>query len=179
MLPFYLKLFQDLWSIGQSGQLLLGNQMKLMLKLTSQKYGNGSQRNGLINRLVNPEIVKSVYQGLLCKLDWYLEQYGSEMAQEFLLSGKFGAKHFERAEVLPDADEKTRRNIITESACGNRNTFANLLVLHRILGKGLKASINTLLIHDSTKCTRSNSVNPVQRILNAKNQLKSMDHNIV
>ena len=140
---------------------------------------NGYQSNGLINRLVNPEIVKSVYQGLLCKLDWYLEQYGSEMAKEFLLSGKFGAKHFERTEVLTDTDEKTRRNIITESACRNRNTFANLLVLHRILGKGLNARINTLLIHDSTQCTRSTSVNPIQRILNAKNQFKGMDHNIL
>ena len=179
MLPIYLKLFQDLWSIGQSGQLLLGNQMKLMLKLTSQKFVNSYRENGLVNRLVNPEIVESVYQGLLCKLDLYLELYGIEMAKEFLLSGKFEAKHFERTETFTETNEKNRRKLSTQSASRNRDTFAKLLVLHQVLSEGLDASINSLQLHDSTKLTRSNTVNPVQKLMNAKNQFKSMDHNIV
>ena len=170
MLPFYIKLFLDLWSFGQPGKLLFGHQMKLMLTLTSQKFGYSSKGNGLVNRVVNPEIVKSVYQGFLLKLDRYKEQYGIETAKEFLLTGKFETSFSCQSNISDETSATSHCHILTDSASRIRDSFANLLVFQKVLSKSSDASIKKLTLHEFKEFTNQ-TINPVQGILNNKKEL--------
>ena len=168
MLPFYLKLFQDVWNVGQPGQLLYGHQIRLLLNLTSQKFGNSYKGHQLVNRLVNPEVVKSVYQGLRLKLDQYIERYGIREAEQFLTNGKFNDNFYRLANVSAEVDATKQYHILTDSAAKVRSSFANLLVFHRLFERSSNASIKAFLLHDDEEWKTDNEVNPVRRLIQNK-----------
>ena len=166
MLPFYTKIFQDLWNIGKPGQLLFGHQMKILVKLTTQKHGDCRGDRGLVNRLVNPEIVMSVYQGLQYKLDSFLKQYGVESAKLFLQTGKFDEYY---GYNKSHQKEKNSSLMADENATpGKRNAFATLLVLHQMMTEKTENSTKKLFLHSSKSLANEN--NPLQSILRNKKE---------
>ena len=148
--------------------MLYGHQIRLLLNLTSQTFGNDYKGHELINRLVNPEVVKSVFQGLRHKLDRYIERYGIREAEQFLTNGKFNDNFYRRANVSAEVDASKQYHILTDSAAKVRSLFANLLVFHRLFERSSNASIKAFLLHDAEEWKTDNKVNPVRKIIKSK-----------
>ena len=61
LLPLYLQVFHCLWQLGRPGQLFVGHQLSNLTKLSAS--------SSLVNRLVTPELVLSIYQDLMRRAD--------------------------------------------------------------------------------------------------------------
>ena len=177
MLPFYLQMFQELWQIGRPNQLLLGKQMKLLVKLTSQENTNCYNRleRGLVNRLVNPEIVASAYQGLQYQLDLFLKQYGTDMAKHFLATGKFDNKN--RVPGTNSDDSQTEQNFenIQDSVVTpwSRNALASLLIFHQMMATDVK-EIGDNVFNEFSRLTMNfrSKKNLLQNLLKEKHLMR-------
>merc|ERR1712080_815900 len=112
MLPFYIQFFQKFWEIGKPAQPHLGHQMRILVKLTAQDHMDCCGEQGLVCRLVNPEIVTSLYQGLKYKFDFYAYE--------------------RRKNIIQGKEKNDRERQIPKMEPCNLNTFANLLVLHQM-----------------------------------------------
>ena len=167
MLPFYIKIFQFIWDIGKPGQLLIGPQMAMLEKLTSQKHTECSGQRGLINRLVNPEIVTSIYQGLQYKFDFFLNHFGVKLAEGFLAHGKFDFG--ENLKNIKECSSEHGLGDEKNSTAFQEHAFASLLVMHQNMCQNQAESIEKLKFHSSKQNLNDQNSNLLKKILCNKN----------
>ena len=167
MLPFYIKIFQFIWDIGKPGQLLIGPQMAMLEKLTSQKHTECSGQRGLINRLVNPEIVTSIYQGLQYKFDFFLNHFGVKLAEGFLAHGKFDFG--ENLKNIKECSSEHGLGDEKNSTAFQEHAFASLLVMHQNMCQNQAESIKKLKFHSSKQNLNDQNSNLLKKILCNKN----------
>ena len=169
MLPFYIQIFQDLWNIGKPGQLLLGHQIRMLVKLTAQKDTDRLGERGLVNRLVNPEIISSVYQGLQYNLDMFLTKYGVEGARQFLASGKFDNQYLQAARNKDKKEEQFSYQFFNaDHMPWNHNALSSLLVLNHLMAETSDKCTEKLSLHFSKEISPQNTSNQIEKLLNSK-----------
>ena len=133
----------------------------MLEKLTSHTECSGQR--GLINRLVNPEIVTSIYQGLQYKFDFFLNHFGVELAESFLAHGKFDFG--ENLKNNKECSSEHGLDVEKNSTAFQEHAFASLLVMHQNMCENQAESIEKLKFHSSQRTLNDKNSNLLKKIL--------------